>query len=56
MLLKVLDGEVGNLPRVASTCDESKNVKTRDSYVTRVRDCRCEGVALCGVWTERDLD
>lgn len=55
MLLKVLDSEVGNLPCVATACNESKNLKTRDSYIITVPNYRCEGAAACGVWTERYL-
>jgi hypothetical protein len=56
MLLDRLDCEVVDLPHVAGARDKSDNLGERDSSpVTTVPDDRCEGVAVCGVRTERDL-
>jgi len=56
MLLNGLDGEVVDLPHVAGARDKSDNLGERDSSpVTTVPDDRGEGVAVCGVRTERDL-
>ena len=56
MLLNGLDGEVVDLPHVAGVRDESSQLGERDSSpATTVPDRRCEGVAVCGVRTERDL-
>jgi len=56
MLLHRLDGEVVDLTYVAGARDKSDNLGERDSSpVTTVPDDRREGVAVCGVRTERDL-
>jgi hypothetical protein len=56
IVLNRLDSEVVNLPRMAGTRDESSQLGERDSSpVTTVPDRRCEGVAVYGVRTERDL-
>lgn len=56
MLLHRLDGKVVDLPRVAGARDKLDNLEKRDSRpVTTVPDDRREGVAVCGVQTERDL-
>ena len=56
MLLHRLDGEVVDLPHVAGARDKLDNLGERDSSpVTTVPDDRREGVAVCGVRTERDL-
>ena len=56
MLLHRLDGEVVDLPHVTGVRDESSQLGERDSSpITTVPDRRCEGVAVCGVRTERDL-
>jgi hypothetical protein len=56
MLLYRLDSEVVDLPHVAGARDKSENLGERNSSpVTTVLDDRCEGVAVCGVRTERDL-
>jgi hypothetical protein len=56
MSSKRLDGYVVHLPHVADTRDESVNLVERDSSpVITVPDDRREGVAVCGVQTERDL-
>ena len=54
MLLNRLNGEVVNLPHEAGIRDESSQLGERDSSpVTTVLDRRREGVAVCGVRTER---
>jgi hypothetical protein len=56
MLLYRLDGEVVNLPHMADALDESGKLAERDSSpVTTVPDHCCEGAAVCGVRTERNL-
>jgi len=56
MLLNRLDGEVVDLSYVAGARNESDDLAERDpSPVTTVPNRRCEGVAVCGVRTERDL-
>ena len=56
MLLNGLDSEVVDLPHVAGVRDESSQLGERDSSpATTVPDRRYEGVAVCGVRTERDL-
>jgi len=56
MLLYWLDSKVVDLPYVAGARDKSDNLGERySSPVTTVPDDRCEGVAVCGVRTERDL-
>ena len=51
-----LDGEVVKLPHVAGALNKSSQLAERDSPpVTTVPDHHCEGVAVCGVRTERDL-
>ncbi len=55
-LLHRLDGEVVDLPHVAGARDKSDNLGERGSSpATTIPDDRCEGVAVCGVQTERDL-
>ena len=56
MLLNRLDSKVVNLPHVAGARDNLDNLGERDSSpVIAILDDRREGVAVCGVRTERDL-
>jgi hypothetical protein len=56
MMLYRLNSEVVDLSHVAGARDKSDNLGERDSSpVTTVLDDRREGVAVCGVRTERDL-
>jgi hypothetical protein len=56
VLLNRLDGEVVNLPNVAGARDEADDLTERDSSpATTISDRCCEGVAVCGVRTERNL-
>ena len=56
MLLYRLDGEVVNLPHMADALNELGKLAERDSSsVTTVPDDCCEGAAVLGVRTERNL-
>ena len=56
MLFNRLNSEVVNLPHVAGIRDKSSQLGERNSspVTTILDDCR-EGVAVCGVRTERNL-
>jgi hypothetical protein len=56
MLLYRLDCKVVNIPNMADAFNESGKLAERDSSpVTALPDHCCEGAAVCGVRTERNL-
>lgn len=53
MLLDRLNRKVTNLPNMAGAFDESREPAERNSSpITTVRNYRCKGAAMWGLWTE----